>query len=100
MRSFSRASLWTLTRKSKGSRETEITAFAVMPSVLSPRPVVTTATPVGKRLIASRRAGADLAGLPTVLLQILLLSLSRQYRFFRITVARRPYATTRVVLLQ
>src|SRR3712207_4537225 len=58
MRLFRRASLCTLTRRSRGSRETEITAFAVMPSVLSPRPVVTTVTPVGRRLIASRRAGA------------------------------------------
>src|ERR671920_2212546 len=58
MRLFRRASLCTLTRKSRGSRETEITALAVMPSVLSPHPVVTTVTPVGKRLIVSRRAGA------------------------------------------
>src|SRR3712207_2596630 len=56
MRRLSRASLWMLTRKSNGSRDTEITAFAVMPSVSSPRPVVTTVTPDGKRLIASRRA--------------------------------------------
>src|SRR5918993_3876520 len=56
MRRLSRASLWTLTRKRTGSRDTEITAFAVMPSVPSPRPVVTTVTPDGKRLIASRRA--------------------------------------------
>src|SRR5215210_6131190 len=58
MRLFRRASLCTLTRKSRGSRETEITALAVMPSVLSPHPVVTTVTPVGKGLIVSRRAGA------------------------------------------
>src|SRR5919112_398738 len=56
MRRLSRASLWMLTRKSTGSRDTEITAFAVMPSVPLPYPVVTTVTPDGKRLIASRRA--------------------------------------------
>ena len=59
MRWLSRAPLWTLTRKSKGSKETETTAFAVMPSAASPRPVVTTVTPVGKRLIAARKAEAS-----------------------------------------
>src|ERR671932_97903 len=59
MRRLRRASLWTLTRKSSGSRETEITAFAVMPSMLSSRPVVTTVTPVGKRLIAARKASGS-----------------------------------------
>src|SRR5918997_2061712 len=55
MRGFRRASLWTLTRKSSGLRETEIRAFAVMPSVRSSRPEVTTVTPVGKRRIAPLR---------------------------------------------
>src|SRR3712207_3757116 len=50
-----------LTRKSTGSRDTEITAFAVIPSVLSPCPVVTTVTPDGKRLIASRRASGPVS---------------------------------------
>src|SRR5918997_1347001 len=58
MRGFRRASLWTLTRKSSGSRETEIRAFAVMPSDRSSRPEVTTVTPVGKRRIASLRVSA------------------------------------------
>src|SRR5687767_6160957 len=58
MRGLRRASLWTLTRKSNGSKETEISAFAVMPSVRSSRPEVTTVTPVGKRRIASLRAPA------------------------------------------
>src|SRR3712207_349042 len=56
MRGFRRASLWTLTRKSSGSKETEIRAFAVMPSVRSSRPEVTTVTPVGKRRIAPLKA--------------------------------------------
>src|SRR5829696_9254676 len=59
MRGLRRASLWTLTRKSKGSRETEITAFAVMPSAYSSHPLVTTVTPVGKWLIAPLRASAS-----------------------------------------
>src|ERR687893_285912 len=59
MRGFRRASLWTLTRKSSGSRETEITAFAVMPSTFSSLPLVTTVTPVGKWVIALRRASAS-----------------------------------------
>src|SRR5918997_1804794 len=58
MRGFRRASLWTLTRKSNGFRETEISAFAVMPSVRSSRPEVTTVTPVGKRRIAPLNASA------------------------------------------
>src|SRR5215216_5152817 len=58
MRGLMRASLWTLTRKSRGSRETEITAFAVMPSTFSFLPLVTTVTPVGKWLIALLRAPA------------------------------------------
>src|SRR5215217_4204337 len=60
MRGFRRASLCTLTRKSGGSRETEITAFAVMPSTFSTRPLVTTVTPVGKWLITLRKASASL----------------------------------------
>src|SRR5829696_4391385 len=59
MRWLSRASLWMLTKRSKGFKETEITAFAVMPSTRSLRPVVTTVTPVGKRLIATRTADAS-----------------------------------------
>src|SRR5919202_4275135 len=58
MRGFRRAPLWTLTRKSSGSSETEISAFAVMPSARSSRPEVTTLTPVGKRRIAPLRASA------------------------------------------
>src|ERR687894_264642 len=58
IRGFRRASLWTLTRKSSGSRETEIRAFAVMPSARSSRPEVTTVTPVGKRRIAPFRVSA------------------------------------------
>src|SRR3712207_2489672 len=59
MRGLRRASLWTLTRKSSGSRETEITALAVMPLTLSSRPLVTTVTPVGKWRIAPRKASAS-----------------------------------------
>src|SRR5215213_3302224 len=59
MRGLMRATLWTLTRKSSGSRETEITAFAVMPSTFSSFPLVTTVTPVGKWLIAPRKASAS-----------------------------------------
>jgi hypothetical protein len=58
MRGLRRASLWTLTRKRGGSRETETTAFAVMPSARSSRPEVTTVTPVGKRRIAFLKASA------------------------------------------
>src|SRR3954452_1152273 len=59
MRGLTRASLWTLTRNSSGSRETEITAFAVMPSTFSSCPLVSTVTPVGKWPIALRKASAS-----------------------------------------